>query len=203
MTELWAQLVADYGLERALGGTATRYWESGKQAWERARGLVPCTDCVLEYGAGAGRIAKAAVHDCKLLLLYEPCGAVRDLLQEELGTWASPQQEAVRVLSAADLDSLPALDMVCCINVLNHLSYEEVWSFAGFCSEAVSNDTRVLLHYRQNWGVGASVLHEGIASDWPMYLWDSAQLRAMFNAHGFRRLEHDEGDWAMDVMVRV
>lgn len=203
---LWSRLINKYGPERTLGGVTDKgqYWKEGYVWWKKISDLIEDKSYVIEYGAGAGRVANAAIMDCEKMLLYEPCPDVRMALNDCAQDWAETERVKTWISTKFDAKSWGVPSAIMCINVLNHLSYEEVWEFMARCAKISSQGTRVVVYRRRDWGYNYEVLQYALTKDWPAYHWELGQLKAMFSTHGFKYVESDDEDetYSLDVFMK-
>lgn len=177
----WDDLLAKYGeIVTCFGAETKNYWESGMHEWENViapRLCLPEMASVMEWGAGSGRIARAAAGNVVQLWAYEPSGAVRTLLADNLaGTGAE-------VIGPEGLPTVPPLDALYCVFTMHHMDYDALWEFFGFANEHLAAGGTLLFDYIPiTTPVGRGFLARKDTCEWPFYIWHPAQIAALMAA---------------------
>jgi len=181
---VWDGLVAKHGeVKGFLGGASDNYWASGRATWNNVilSHLLPLgSPTMLEWGAGSGRITKAALEtlpEGSTYYAYEPSAAGRELWEKNLAG-----ADAV-MLDETALQSLPAnLTHIFCFFVMHHMDYDALWDFFGYVNEHLAPGGILLFDYIPiTTTIGARFLARKDRSEWPSYIWHPAQIRWMLN----------------------
>jgi len=190
--ETWDDLLAKHGEVLACFGAATdNYWSSGEKQWADVvapRLALPESPVVMEWGAGSGRLARAALPHVGQLWAYEPADAVRALLAENLAAAARtslPDDRPGTVAVVIGPEELPlvlpqTLDALYCIFVMHHMDYDALWEFFGFAQERLKPGGVLVYDYINiESKAGASFLARKDRSEWPIYIWHESQLLSL------------------------
>ncbi len=183
--EAWNNLIAEHGEVVACYGVKTdTYWQSGVNAWLNDiaphLGNLGEAPFILEWGAGTGRLAKAAVAALPLggrLYAYEPAAEVRKVLDANL------QGTGAVVVSPLDLAEVPPLDAIYCVFTMHHMDYDALWEFFGFANDHLAPGGTLLFDYIPiTTQTGREFLGRKDSSEWPLYIWHPAQIAALMEA---------------------
>ena len=175
---IWDDLIAKHGeVVACFGADTDNYWQSGEAAWNRviAPRLGPLPGVVvMEWGAGTGRVARAAAGHVARLWAYEPSGAARALLQQNLAATSAA------VVGPEGLPLVPALDALYCIFTMHHMDYDALWEFFGFAEQRLQPGGVLLFDYIEIMGeIGRAFLARKDSSEWPIYVWHRAQIKSL------------------------